>query len=35
MVSLSMVHASKGLEYKAVFIVGCEEDIFPHRKSTE
>ncbi|MCP4160641.1 MAG: UvrD-helicase domain-containing protein [Deltaproteobacteria bacterium] len=34
-VSLSTVHASKGLEYKAVFIVGCEEDIFPHWRSTE
>ena len=34
-VGLSTVHASKGLEYKAVFIVGCEEGIFPHWRSQE
>ncbi len=33
-VKLSTVHASKGLEYFAVFIVGCEEELFPHWKST-
>jgi DNA helicase-2/ATP-dependent DNA helicase PcrA len=34
-VNLSTVHASKGLEYSAVFIAGCEEDLFPHWKSKE
>lgn len=28
-VTLSTVHASKGLEYSAVFIIGLEENIFP------
>jgi len=32
-VAFSTVHASKGLEYDTVFIVGCEEDLFPHWKS--
>jgi len=32
-VKLSTVHASKGLEYFAVFVAGCEEDLFPHWKS--
>ncbi|MCP4672488.1 MAG: ATP-binding domain-containing protein [Desulfobacula sp.] len=32
-VNLSTIHASKGLEYYAVFIAGCEEDLFPHWKS--
>ena len=27
------VHASKGLEFKQVFIVGVEEDLFPSAKS--
>lgn len=31
-VNLSTIHASKGLEYKAVFVVGCEEQLFPHWK---
>lgn len=34
-VSLSTVHASKGLEYISVFVAGCEESIFPHWKSME
>lgn len=33
-VSLMTVHASKGLEYPVVFIVGVEEGIFPHRNSS-
>ncbi|GBC63491.1 DNA helicase UvrD [Desulfonema ishimotonii] len=34
-VRLSTIHASKGLEYYVVFIVGCEENLFPHWKSLE
>ena len=34
-VSLMTVHASKGLEYDCVFVVGCEESLFPHWKSME
>jgi len=34
-VRLSTIHASKGLEYKAVFVVGCEENLLPHWKSKE
>jgi DNA helicase-2/ATP-dependent DNA helicase PcrA len=33
-VKLSSVHASKGLEYHAVFIIGCEAGLFPHWRST-
>ena len=34
-VSLMTVHASKGLEYKCVYIIGFEEGIFPSYKSTK
>ena len=34
-VSLSTIHASKGLEYQVVFVVGCEEKLFPHWRSTD
>lgn len=32
-VGLSTIHASKGLEYGLAFIVGLEEEIFPHWRS--
>ena len=32
-VTLMTVHSAKGLEYKVVFIVGLEENIFPHSRS--
>jgi DNA helicase-2/ATP-dependent DNA helicase PcrA len=34
-VKLSTIHASKGLEYRAVFVIGCEEQLFPHWKSMD
>jgi DNA helicase-2/ATP-dependent DNA helicase PcrA len=34
-VKLSTIHASKGLEYCAVFVIGCEEQLFPHWKSMD
>ncbi len=34
-VTLMTVHASKGLEFDAVFLMGLEEGIFPHAKSQD
>lgn len=34
-VKLSTIHASKGLEFHTVFVIGCEEQLFPHWKSME
>ncbi len=32
-VNLATIHAAKGLEFQAVFVAGCEENLFPHWKS--
>jgi DNA helicase II / ATP-dependent DNA helicase PcrA len=34
-ITLSTIHASKGLEFKTVFVVGCEEQLFPHWRSLD
>ena len=34
-VILSTIHASKGLEYRVVFVVACEENLFPHWKAMD
>jgi len=34
-VNLSTIHAAKGLEFQAVFVIGCEENLFPHWKCSE
>lgn len=32
-VSLMSLHASKGLEFPVVFMLGCEQDILPHKRA--
>lgn len=32
-VTLMTIHASKGLEFKSVFVIGMEENLFPHSNS--
>ncbi len=34
-VTLMTVHSAKGLEYKYVYIVGCEENLFPSQRAAE
>jgi DNA helicase-2/ATP-dependent DNA helicase PcrA len=34
-VNLSTVHGAKGLEFGAVFVIGCEEQLFPHWRSLD
>ncbi len=34
-VTLMTLHNAKGLEYEAVFMIGCEEGVFPHMRALE
>jgi DNA helicase II / ATP-dependent DNA helicase PcrA len=35
LVTLMTLHNAKGLEYEVVFMIGCEEGVFPHARSVE
>jgi DNA helicase-2/ATP-dependent DNA helicase PcrA len=35
LITLMTLHNAKGLEYDVVFIIGCEEGVFPHSRSIE
>lgn len=34
-INLATIHAAKGLEFTTVFVIGCEEQLFPHWRSLE
>lgn len=34
-ITLMTIHASKGLEFKQVYIIGCEENLLPHANSLQ
>ena len=34
-IQMMTLHSSKGLEYPLVFVAGCEEGLFPHKRSVE
>ena len=35
LITLMTIHNAKGLEYRAVFIIGCEDGVFPHSRSID
>jgi DNA helicase-2/ATP-dependent DNA helicase PcrA len=35
LITLMTLHNAKGLEYEHVFLIGCEEGVFPHSRSVE
>ncbi len=35
LVTLMTMHNAKGLEYRAVFVIGCEDGLFPHSRSID
>ncbi len=35
LITLMTIHNAKGLEYETVFLIGCEEGVFPHLRSLE
>ncbi len=35
LVTLMTIHNAKGLEYDTVFLIGCEEGVFPHMRALE
>jgi len=35
LITLMTLHNAKGLEFRAVFIIGCEDGVFPHARSVD